>query len=129
MKAAVFDRFGEPREVLQVRDLPVQEPGPGQVRVRMLASPVNPSDLMVVRGVYGRLPALPATPGFEGVGIVEQACNGLCQRNGIARGHRYAGQAIDRDKRHPACKPSIDDGFATGHRFELDDAERLGAFH
>src|SRR5438105_13493248 len=56
MKAIVFDRFGDPAEVLQVRDLPVPEPGPGQVRVRMLYSPMNPSDLAVVRGEYGRLP-------------------------------------------------------------------------
>src|SRR5262245_4594402 len=71
MKAIVFERFGEPREVLQVRDLPMPEPGPGEVRVRMRASPVNPSDLMVVRGQYGRLPKLPATPGFEGVGVID----------------------------------------------------------
>jgi NADPH2:quinone reductase len=43
----------------------------------MLASPVNPSDLMVVRGQYGRLPRLPATPGFEGVGVVNKAGPGL----------------------------------------------------
>ena len=70
MKAVVFERFGDPSEVLQVRDVPVPEPGRGQVRVRMLASPVNPSDLMTVQGIYGRRPELPATPGFEGVGIV-----------------------------------------------------------
>src|SRR5262245_45680029 len=73
MKAVVFERFGEPREVLAVRDVPLPEPGAGQVRVRMIASPVNPSDLLVVRGEYGRLPKLPATPGFEGVGVVEAA--------------------------------------------------------
>jgi NADPH:quinone reductase-like Zn-dependent oxidoreductase len=77
MKAIVFERFGEPSEVLQVRDMPVPEPGPGQVRVKMIASPVNPSDLLVVRGLYGVLPALPATPGFEGVGVVDKAGPGL----------------------------------------------------
>jgi NADPH:quinone reductase-like Zn-dependent oxidoreductase len=77
MKAIVFDRFGEPAEVLRVAELPVPEPGPGEVRVRMIASPVNPSDLLVVRGLYGVLPSLPATPGFEGVGIVDKAGPGL----------------------------------------------------
>jgi NADPH:quinone reductase-like Zn-dependent oxidoreductase len=77
MKAIVFGQFGDPAEVLQVRDVPLPEPGPGQVRVRMLASPINPSDLLTVRGTYGRLPSLPATPGFEGVGVVEARGPGL----------------------------------------------------
>ncbi len=77
MKAAVFDQFGDPSTVLQVREVPVPEPGPGQVRVRMIASPINPSDLLVVRGQYGRLPKLPATPGFEGVGVVEKSGGGI----------------------------------------------------
>jgi NADPH2:quinone reductase len=77
MKAIVFEQFGEPADVLTLRDLPIPEPGPGQVRVRMIASPVNPADLMVVRGRYGVLPTLPATPGFEGVGVVDKAGPGL----------------------------------------------------
>ncbi len=77
MKAVVFDRFGEPAEVLRVADVPVPEPGPGEVRVRMIASPVNPSDLLVVRGRYGVLPKLPATPGFEGVGVVDKVGSGI----------------------------------------------------
>jgi len=91
MKAVVFDRFGEPAEVLQVRDVPLPEPGPGQVRVRMLASPVNPSDLLVVRGQYGRRPTLPATPGFEGVGVVDAAGPGLLRLiRGLSPGRRVA---------------------------------------
>jgi NADPH:quinone reductase-like Zn-dependent oxidoreductase len=77
MKAIIFDRFGDPAEVLEIREIPVPEPGPGQVRVRMMATPINPSDLSFVRGKYGRLPKLPATPGFEGVGRVEAAGPGL----------------------------------------------------
>ena len=79
MKAVVFDRCGDPEEVLQVRDVPepARSPGAGKVRVRMLASPINPSDLMMVRGVYSYQPQLPATPGFEGVGIVEESGGGL----------------------------------------------------
>jgi NADPH:quinone reductase len=71
MRAIVFDRHGEPADVLQLREVPLPEPGRGDVRVRMRASPINPSDLLVVRGHYGRLPTLPASPGFEGVGIID----------------------------------------------------------
>ncbi|HUG19834.1 MAG TPA: zinc-dependent alcohol dehydrogenase family protein [Planctomycetaceae bacterium] len=72
MKAVVHDKFGDPREVLQIRNVSVPEPRRGEVLVRMLASPINPSDLMSVAGNYSIVPKLPATPGFEGVGIVEQ---------------------------------------------------------
>jgi NADPH:quinone reductase-like Zn-dependent oxidoreductase len=43
----------------------------------MLASPINPSDLMYVAGKYGLRTRLPATPGFEGVGIVEAHGGGV----------------------------------------------------
>jgi NADPH:quinone reductase-like Zn-dependent oxidoreductase len=91
MKAVVFERFGDPSEVLRVRDVPLPEPGPGEVRVRMRASPINPSDLLVVRGQYGRLPTLPATPGFEGVGVIDQASPGLLPLlRGLRPGRRVA---------------------------------------
>jgi NADPH:quinone reductase-like Zn-dependent oxidoreductase len=91
MKAAIFDRFGVPEEVLHVREVPQPEPGRGQVRVRMVASPVNPSDLLVVRGEYGRLPTLPATPGFEGVGVVDRSGGGLLALvRGLKPGRRVA---------------------------------------
>jgi NADPH2:quinone reductase len=91
MKSLVFDKFGDPAEVLQLQDLPVPEPGPGQVRVRMLAVPINPSDLLTVRGQYGRLPALPATPGFEGVGVIDMAGPGFLRiLRGLRPGRRVA---------------------------------------
>jgi len=77
MRAIVLDRFGEPGEVLGVRDVPKPAPKSGEVLVRMLASPINPSDLMMVRGVYSYSPTLPATPGFEGVGVVEENGGGV----------------------------------------------------
>ena len=77
MRALVQERFGEPGEVLSLKDDPKPTPGPGQVLVRMLASPINPSDLMMVRGVYSYEPRLPVTPGFEGVGVVEESGGGL----------------------------------------------------
>jgi NADPH:quinone reductase-like Zn-dependent oxidoreductase len=80
MKAVVFDRCGVPEEVLQLRDVPVPEPKSGEVRVRMLVSPINPSDLLYIRGQYGQPPPLPATPGFEGVGMVEASGGGMLAR-------------------------------------------------
>jgi len=78
VKRAVFDRFGPPAEVLRLQDdVPAPQLKFGEVLVRMLASPINPSDLMYVAGQYGLKPALPATPGFEGVGVVEATGGGL----------------------------------------------------
>lgn len=77
MKSVQFDQFGEPSSVLQVRDVEPPQPKSGEVLVRMLLSPVNPSDLMTVRGVYGKQPKLPSTPGYEGVGVVEASGGGL----------------------------------------------------
>jgi NADPH:quinone reductase-like Zn-dependent oxidoreductase len=77
VKAVVFDRPGPAAEVLSVRDVPQPVPARGEVLVRMLASPINPSDLLYVHGQYGLKPRLPATPGFEGVGVVEASGGGV----------------------------------------------------
>ncbi|AWM40460.1 Alcohol dehydrogenase [Gemmata obscuriglobus] len=78
MKRVVFDRVGPPAEVLRLEDdVPAPQPKWGEVLVRMLASPVNPSDLMYIGGKYGLKPNLPATPGFEGVGVVEATGGGV----------------------------------------------------
>jgi NADPH:quinone reductase-like Zn-dependent oxidoreductase len=91
MRAVVFDRFGEPGEVLQVREVPTPEPGAGQVRVRMIASPINPSDMMSVRGQYGKPPNLPWTPGFEGVGVIDKTGPGFFKViRGLRPGRRVA---------------------------------------
>jgi NADPH:quinone reductase len=85
MKAVVVERWGEPDEVLQVREVPAPPPlQAGQVRVRMLLSPINPSDVLTIQGRYGRQPPLPAVPGFEGVGIVEEG-RGLLARRVLGR--------------------------------------------
>lgn len=77
MRTITFNNFGEPANVLQLTEAPIPTPGPGEVRVRMLASPINPSDLLMIRGVYGKQPDFPASAGFEGVGIVEESGSGL----------------------------------------------------
>lgn len=72
-----FDRFGEPDEVLQVERRPVSVPGQGDVQVRMLARPINPSDLIPIRGAYSHRISLPGVPGYEGVGVVEDVGAGV----------------------------------------------------
>src|SRR5947209_16944616 len=91
MKQILFERFGDPQDVLHLREAPTPEPGRGQVRVRMRLSPINPSDLLVVRGNYGKLPKLPATPGFEGVGVIDAVGPGLLRIiRGLKPGRRVA---------------------------------------
>ena len=57
MRAIGLFEFGGP-EVLQVIDLPEDQPGPGQVRVRVHAATVNPTDTFLRNG--SRAQALPA---------------------------------------------------------------------
>jgi NADPH:quinone reductase-like Zn-dependent oxidoreductase len=70
MQSVRFYEFGNPVEVLRVEDVPQPELGTNQVLVRLRARSINPSDLATVRGLYGSLPKLPATPGLEGMGEV-----------------------------------------------------------
>lgn len=86
MKAVLFDAVGEPDQVLHSGDAELRAPGRGEVQIRMIASPINPSDLMFVRGIYGIKPQCPQSPGFEGVGVVESSGGGL--RGTIFKGKR-----------------------------------------
>lgn len=77
MKSVIYEEFGDPAQVLRLVEKEPPQPGPGEVRVRMILSPINPSDLMSIQGGYTYEPRLPATPGFEGVGIVEASGGGM----------------------------------------------------
>ena len=65
-----YRAFGEPESVLQI-ELRSPEPLPaGQIRVHMLFSPVNASDLIPMTGAYRHRTPLPAVAGYEGLGVV-----------------------------------------------------------
>src|SRR5215212_5706584 len=69
-KAAIYETHGNPVDVLRVVDLLQPDPGPAEVVVKMDAAPINPADLNSIEGKYPIKPALPATPGMEGGGVV-----------------------------------------------------------
>lgn len=71
MKSAVHATFGDPVEVMKTADMPLPEPQAGEVRIRMILSPVHNHDLWTVRGQYGYKPELPAIGGSEAVGTVD----------------------------------------------------------
>jgi NADPH:quinone reductase-like Zn-dependent oxidoreductase len=77
MKALVFRETGEPKSVLQLAEIATPQLAPGEALVRMLLTPIHPSDLHMLRGRYGYQPELPASPGIEGVGIVEAVGPGV----------------------------------------------------
>ena len=77
MKSAQFATTGSPADVLKIQDVPMPEPGPSEVRVRVTACNINPSDVMFIRGLYGIRPELPATGGFEACGTVDACGEGV----------------------------------------------------
>lgn len=71
MKRIVFHQFGKPADILNAESAEILTPGPDEVLIKVLASPINPSDIMFVQNLYGIRPQLPSGAGFEGVGMVE----------------------------------------------------------
>lgn len=67
MRAAVVRQFGEP---LVIEERPIPEPGPREVRVRVVASGVCHTDLHAAHGDWPVKPRLPFVPGHEAVGYV-----------------------------------------------------------
>jgi NADPH:quinone reductase-like Zn-dependent oxidoreductase len=63
---------GEPSDVIELHSVSEPALGPEDVLISMEAAPLNPSDFLLVRGLYGIRPALPFAVGAEGVGRVIQ---------------------------------------------------------
>ena len=73
INAAVYEKHGNPADVLHVETRPWPTPAEDEAVVKMRAAPINPADLNQVEGKYPVRPELPATPGFEGAGTVVDA--------------------------------------------------------
>jgi NADPH:quinone reductase-like Zn-dependent oxidoreductase len=79
MKAAVRDHYGSPSEVIEIRDIPVPQPGDDDVLVRVRAAGVNPADLaltraqpMMIRGIAGLRRPKEQGCGQDLAGVVEK---------------------------------------------------------
>jgi NADPH2:quinone reductase len=88
MKAIQIHETGGP-EVLMLADLPIPEPGPGQVLIRVEATGLNFIEVYFRKGVYKA--SLPLTPGSEAAGTVEELGPGV---SGFAAGDAVASVSV-----------------------------------
>jgi propanol-preferring alcohol dehydrogenase len=77
MKAAVVTNFHSP---LEIQDLPVPEPGPGEVLVRIETSGLCHTDIHAAHGDWPVKPTPPFIPGHEGIGVIEELGAGVTTR-------------------------------------------------
>ncbi|MFN3955268.1 MAG: NADPH:quinone reductase [Pararhodobacter sp.] len=77
MRAIAYDRTGPAREVLELRQLPRPEPGPGEVLVRVAVSGVNPSDAKTRSGLRAPIPFALVIPHSDGAGRIEAVGAGV----------------------------------------------------
>src|SRR6195952_2047490 len=80
MRAWRVHEWGQPLEVLQMDEVPIPEPGDGELRVKVQGIPLNLNDLeRITGGNMMVIPPLPCTPGMEVFGIVDAAGEGAEQ--------------------------------------------------
>lgn len=77
MKSLHLLEFGKPTAAPQLVETEPPRPQRGQLLVSLEASPINPSDLLLIRGLYGHRPQLPAVLGSEGVGRIAAVGEGV----------------------------------------------------
>jgi NADPH:quinone reductase len=77
MRAALYDRYGPASEVLRVAEIDTPDPGPGQVRVRVELSGINPTDWKSRAGVTPRPIDGFQVPHHDGVGVIDAVGEGV----------------------------------------------------
>jgi len=78
-------------EALRVVELPIEPPGPAQLRVRVCAAGVGSTDLLMLAGNYRYAPKIPFVPGYEVAGVVEAIGPGA---TGFEVGQRVAALTV-----------------------------------
>ena len=71
MKAAYYERNGSARDVLEVGDVETPRPGPGDVRVKIAVSGVNPSDVKSRQGFTRKIAYPRVIPHSDGAGVID----------------------------------------------------------
>ncbi len=93
MRAAFYDRQGTARDVLTVGDIPDPLPGAGDVRVRVVASGINPSDIKTRTGFGGKAMPFPRiVPHQDGAGVIDAVGSGVPETRIGERVWIYMGQ-------------------------------------
>ncbi len=91
MRAWQVTSHGEPGQVMELREVPVPSPAPGEVLIRVRAVAVNFPDVLLARGQYQERPELPFTPGIELCGDIVALGEGV---TGLTVGRRVVGSKI-----------------------------------
>ncbi|WP_419906983.1 zinc-dependent alcohol dehydrogenase family protein [Hoeflea sp.] len=77
MKIIEFSELGDPAKVLKLKEQPSQPPAAGEVRVKIVATPIHPANLLQIAGQYAGSPDLPSVPGGEGFAEVLEVGEGV----------------------------------------------------
>ena len=77
MKAALYDKHGPAADVLRVEELERPEPGPGEVRVKVAVSAINPTDYKIRSGATPRPMDGFQIPHHDGAGVIDAVGEGV----------------------------------------------------
>jgi NADPH2:quinone reductase len=122
MRAAWYETNGPADEVLRVDELPDPEPAPGEVRVLLSASGVNPSDVKTRAGLRRPIAYPRVIPGSDGAGVIDKVGEGVDPAR-LGRRVWVCNAAWERPSGTSAALACVPDAFAPALPPELDFAQ------